>query len=80
MLEVNGGSTADGGVVDQWTDNGGLTQQWSIQNVGSSYKIVNRNSGKALDVYGWSGADGGVVDQWTYSGGANQLWNIVEQP
>ncbi len=64
----------------RWTDNGGLTQQWSIQNVGSSYKIVNRNSGKGLDVNAPFWADGGVVDQWTYNGGANQQWNIAEQP
>jgi hypothetical protein len=29
-LEVSAFSTADGGTVDQWTDNGGTNQQWSL--------------------------------------------------
>ncbi|KRF43556.1 RICIN domain-containing protein [Paenibacillus sp. Soil787] len=81
LLDVYGASTVDGRTVNQWTDNGGLNQQWSIVDLNNGYfKIVNKNSGKVLEVNGGSTADGGVVDQWTYNGGANQQWNIVEQP
>ncbi len=77
MLDVSGGSTADGGNVIQWTDNGGNNQKWIVTDTGSGYKLINVNSGKALDVYGKSTADGGNVVQWTYNGGNNQIWNIV---
>jgi hypothetical protein len=42
------------------------------------YKIVNKNSGKALDVYQKSTADGANVDQWTDNGGTNQQWKLVD--
>ena len=41
------------------------------------YKLLNHNSGQALDVAGASTANGASVDQWPYSGAANQQWNIV---
>lgn len=44
----------------------------------SYYKIVNKNSGKALDVSGASTANGADVIQWDYLGGDNQQWRIVE--
>lgn len=49
MMDVYGWSTADGGSVVQWPSTGGANQQWTIVPVtGQLYKIVNRNSGKAL--------------------------------
>lgn len=42
-----------------------------------TYKIIARNSGKALDVYGLLTADGSNVDQWGNNGGANQRWNVT---
>jgi galactan endo-1,6-beta-galactosidase len=33
VLDVSGRSTADGGNVIQWTDNGGSNQQWSLVQV-----------------------------------------------
>ena len=47
--------------------------------VTTSYvKIINRNSGKALDVTGQSTSDGAALDQWDYWGGANQQWQLVD--
>lgn len=40
------------------------------------YKIINRNSGKALDVASKSTTDGANVQQWSYSGGDNQLFKF----
>ena len=45
---------------------------------GVSYKIVNRNSGKALDVSGGSIADGANIIQYTYGGANNQKWQFVD--
>lgn len=44
---------------------------------GTYYKIVNRNSGLALDISGASKTNGGVAIQWPYSGGYNQQWKEV---
>jgi hypothetical protein len=41
------------------------------------YKIVSRNSGKALDVNGSSTADGAAMIQWDYWGGNNQQWQLA---
>jgi hypothetical protein len=42
------------------------------------YKIVNRNSGKALDVSGWSTADGANIVQWLFSGATSQQWQFID--
>jgi mannan endo-1,4-beta-mannosidase len=44
---------------------------------GPYYRIVNRNSGEALDISGASTANGGVAIQWPYSGTYNQQWQKV---
>ncbi len=41
------------------------------------FRLINRNSGKALDDFAWSTADGGDVVQWTDLNGANQQWRFV---
>jgi hypothetical protein len=47
---------------------------------GGFVKILNRNSGKALNVSGASTSDGAQVIQWTYSSTApsNDEWQIVD--
>ena len=42
-----------------------------------TYRIINRNSGKALDAYNNGTADGTNVDQWPYGGGNNQRWTVT---
>ncbi|MBA2937369.1 RICIN domain-containing protein [Paenibacillus sp. CGMCC 1.16610] len=49
----------------------------SVAITSSHYKIVNRNSGKALDIPSHSTVDGTQLDQWTYAGATNQLWKIL---
>jgi hypothetical protein len=46
-------------------------------NPSTEYKLINRNSGKALDVAGQSTTNGANIAQWDYWGGNNQKWNIV---
>ncbi|MGA2854863.1 MAG: cellulase family glycosylhydrolase, partial [Verrucomicrobiota bacterium] len=45
---------------------------------GSTYKIVARHSGKALDAYGNQTANGTQIIQWTYGGGSNQKWTLTD--
>ncbi len=78
VLDVTGASTADGATIEQWTDNGGQNQQWSLVSVGSGYyKIVSRGSGKVLDVPGASTVNGATIEQWTDNGAMNQQWSLV---
>jgi ricin-type beta-trefoil lectin protein len=77
VLDVSGGSTADGASVIQYTNHNSTNQQWSIVAANSYYKLVSVKSGKDLEVASSSTVDGGAVDQLTDNGGVNQQWNIV---
>ncbi|MFW6256726.1 MAG: RICIN domain-containing protein, partial [Bacillota bacterium] len=46
---------------------------------GEVYKIINRNSGLALDVFESSTEEGANVIQWGYTRGGNQQWQLVEK-
>jgi endoglucanase len=43
------------------------------------YKVINRNSGFALDVNGASTTNGADIIQWNTNTGTNQQWQIVQQ-
>lgn len=44
-----------------------------------TYRVLNRNSNKAMDVQNGSTVDGTPVIQWTYSGSNNQQWTFTNQ-
>ncbi len=76
-LDVNGSSTADGAIVQQWTCGSGNNQQWQLQYAsGGYYRLVARHSGKCLDVISSSTADGAAVKQYTCNSGNNQQWQL----
>src|SRR5205814_5661898 len=78
VADVYGRSTADGASVVQWTDNGGTNQQFSLADSAGGYvRLVNRNSGKAVEVAGLSTADGAAVQQYSDWNGNNQQWQLV---
>lgn len=88
-LEINGWSTANGGLADQWTClldaqvNPDANQAWQFIAVNGYYQIKNAYSGKCLEVQGWATGNGATVDQWDClydSAGnpdANQEWNLA---
>jgi lysophospholipase L1-like esterase len=45
--------------------------------VNGTYKIINRNSGLAVDVKGLNTTNGSPVQQYGYNGGANQRWTVT---
>ncbi|GAA3979509.1 hypothetical protein GCM10022210_33240 [Mucilaginibacter dorajii] len=84
-LEVLNWSGSNGGTVDIWdySSTGGNNQNWSIQATDNGYyKIINVNSGKALEVSSPSTTtsltNGTSVDQWDYTGAKNQQWAFVK--
>ena len=45
---------------------------------GSTYKIIARNSGKAMDVWYAATANGSKIAQCSYNGGGNQKWVVTD--
>jgi hypothetical protein len=77
VMDVSGGSTANGAAVIQWPDHGGANQQWTLhQAAGNVYTIVNVNSGLCLEVPNNSTTAGVQLEQWTCTGGSNQQWAL----
>lgn len=42
-----------------------------------TYKVINVNSGLAMEVYNWGTANGDAIDQWSYLSDANQKWSLT---
>jgi hypothetical protein len=77
VLDVNGGSTADGARVIQWAWTGATNQQWTLApNPDGSYRLRAVNSGKVLDSPGGS-AQGAALDQAADTGSDSQWWKLV---
>jgi hypothetical protein len=77
VMDVSGGSTADGATVIQWGANGGANQKWALTRVGGNvYTLTNAGSGKCLEVPGGSTAQGTQLDQSACNGGAQQHWAL----
>ena len=78
VLDVAGGSTANGAAVIQQGWAGTASQVWFLVNFGTTHKVfVNFNSGKAMDVAGASITDGAPLIQWDWMGSTNQIWSGV---
>lgn len=73
-LDVDGGGTADGTDIFQWTCNGGTNQKWRA---GDHVRIVSESTGKVADVADCSAANGADVRQWTWLNNNCQQWRLV---
>jgi hypothetical protein len=77
VMDVNGGSTADGAKVVQWSNHGGTNQQWTVHSVsGDIFTLVNVNSGKCLEAPNQSTTQGVQLDQGTCNGSTSQQWSL----
>ncbi|GAA1986820.1 RICIN domain-containing protein [Kitasatospora viridis] len=75
LMDVSGGSTANGAPIIQWQSNGGTNQQWTLNRLADNvYTLTSVKSGRCLEVPNWSTGTGLQLDQWTCNGGANQQW------
>ncbi|GII81995.1 lectin [Sphaerisporangium rufum] len=76
VLDVNGGSTADGAAVIQWAWTGAANQQWrTTQNADGSVRLTGVGSGKALTSP--NSTQGTALVQAADTGGAGQRWKLV---
>ncbi len=71
-LDDRGNSSTPGAVVQVWTCNGLVNQQWQVM---SDHTI--RHNGLVLDAVGRGTTNGTKVQLWTDNGGANQKWNTT---
>ncbi|WP_189669324.1 RICIN domain-containing protein [Promicromonospora soli] len=78
--DVWNSSTANQAAVRQGTCHTGTNQQWTVEPVGSSYRLVNVNSGKCLEIPAFSKTPGTAAVQYTCNGGTNQLWTRTGEP
>ncbi|MCC8246874.1 RICIN domain-containing protein [Saccharothrix luteola] len=77
-LDLVGGSTANGGVVQQWSCSGDKWQQFTLNSAASgTYALVNVNSGKCLDIPSGTADQGVQLQQWSCAGSSNQQWRLV---
>jgi O-glycosyl hydrolase len=76
-LATENNSTGDGVKVAQRAMVNANEFKWTVTSVGGGfYKIINLNSGKALDVESVSTSNGANIQVWTYNGGNNQQWQF----
>lgn len=79
VLDIAGGSTADGGNVQIYSKNNTLAQNFVVTSVGNGYyKIVCEGTGKVLDVSGGSSTNGTNVQQYKWNGSAAQCWRFID--
>lgn len=75
VLDVSGGSTANGASIIQWPYGGGSNQLWNfIPTSNGYYQIKNANSALDLNVTGASTADGTAIVQWPFGPQGNDQW------
>jgi hypothetical protein len=83
VMEVAGGSTTTGALIQQNTNTGATYQQWNVTPVDSRiggdfsyFTFTAVHSGKALDVYNWSLENGSNIDAWDDSKSVLQQWYL----
>lgn len=82
-LDLIGGSTANGAVVNQWTpDPNGPNQRWAIVPTehADHFKLISWVSGKAMSIAGDSTATGAQLTDYTYTGNdSGQQFDLLDQ-
>lgn len=79
VLDVRGGSTANGTPIIQWTPHNGTNQQFRrvpVEGKPGVFRLVNVLTNKCVDVNGGSLANGASIIQWQCHSGLNQQWKI----
>ncbi|GAA3779531.1 family 43 glycosylhydrolase [Streptomyces phyllanthi] len=77
-LDVEGGNTADGTNIFQWTCNGGTNQKWRIEDLGNdTSRLVNVRTGKVMDTTNCATADGTDIRQWSWLNNNCQKFRLV---
>lgn len=77
VLDINGGSAANGANVQIYGSNNSFAQRFKVSYLGNGlYTIAAFKSGKVLDVAGGSTANGANVQQYTANSTLAQCWYV----
>lgn len=79
---MNGNSTANNAVIDQWTckSTSNTNQEFQFVSASGGYgELQNENSGKDIVVQSASTAQGAEIIQYTQNGSANGLWLPIQE-
>lgn len=77
-MEVNGWSTSNGGIVDQWTWQNQANEEWTLSYLNNGlYQLTNVNSSKVLDAVNKGTTNGTKMQQWSNLSGSNQEYIVT---
>jgi len=77
VLDVEGGSSANGARIIQFPYHGGNNQRWKMtESDDGTVTFISKHSNKALDVEGASHEQSAKLIQWDHHGGANQRFSL----
>jgi endoglucanase len=79
VIDIPQSKTAQGTDLEQWPENGGTNQKWTVTSLGCGlYSIKSVLDGESVDISGQSTSNGAKVDQYGYWGGGNQQFIITK--
>lgn len=79
VLDVMGGSTANGGNIQLWAENAVNQQKFVIRSTGDGwYRLVNERSGKVLDVANGNAANRANLQQYTWNNTDAQKFRFID--
>ncbi len=79
MLDVYGGSTSNGAVLQQYGSNNTVAQQWTVRDYGSGkISLISVNANKAIDVPGANYASSVALQLYAPNGTAAQQWVMAK--
>lgn len=76
ILDVNGGTVAQGAEVIQYPNVGSDNQQWTFRTHNGYTQLVNQRSSQVLAISGGLTNPGQPTIQWAANGGAEQDWRF----
>lgn len=79
-LDLSGGDTTSGTLIQQWNLTGGRHQEWRFVDLGNGYcKIVSMSDESVAITVGGTTADNGLSIQIEpYTGADNQQWKLIQ--
>ncbi|HEX4168192.1 MAG TPA: RICIN domain-containing protein [Bryobacteraceae bacterium] len=78
LQPVNGSSSSNGSVIEQWSYDGAPYQLWQVLPTADGHFSIKAASGNyCFDVRAVSKSNGAAVQRWSCTGAANQKWSLV---
>ena len=76
-VDVSGAHTDPGTLIDEWTCNGTVAQNFTIVSIGGGLVNIKTFAGECVDVQGGHSDDGTIIQEWTCNGTVSQQFSIV---